>query len=999
MKVLFVGSGPYRISQETRGNLFAHSCLAYLAEKGIPYVVMDNDAAAPLFDYARPAGYISCPFDAQAVSDVIASERPSHVWPVCAGKEVQAILARILDRPRGSPALAGGVRAYRAAADWASFRETAASAGVSVPFGGIATSIEEAAAVAGRVGFPVFLSASEPRGGGGARIAYNYEELAAHAGRLLSWSLGGKVLVVRVHERHPQCEAHVLADASGKMKVLGIVDALAPLGVHIGNAATVFPARSLSKSCETAVGKAASALAGAVGLAGYGVFHFGLEDGRTPYAVGMRVGFTSSSYIVAVGLNLDLGRAATALAFGQSIREAARFTPATRRIAVSVPHFDNDLFPGSSDILGPHKVSTGMGTGVAGNFAAAFLAADRSARDSQAGAIAAALTDAGTRDVLSSLAAPRTGFLADVVATIARGHSFEEIDAASGLAREYTEELARLVRVYQGLRRAAKADAAAFGRAAATARKAGFTESEIAAAAGKSWSPKPLAPARAPKRRGRTAAGVFVVCGPPARAVGIVDESDVLLGGLSRSMARKGRRIALVGWRSRQPLDLLFLADSVHWGEPADTLRKILAARPVAGVYIDPRNADWEALSRDVLAAGVPLASADPALVSSLNDRKVLSGVLPRVGLLHKEGEEAATPESVRRAAAAVGYPVLVRQKGTAHSFVVAYDGEQLDAFLKEVSGAVVVERFLEDLVEAAVVVLADGKDARAVAVIEILEEPGISSIDRAGVLPPFSISERSRGILAARGEALVAALAGKGLVTLRLGLRYDIPYFLSATVGASREVPFASAALRRDIVAAAADVFAGATLSQAWPEQAPAEGPVFVRHPVFSFGRFPGADTVLGTRPRSTGDVMGVGTSFALAYAAARRATGRSLPAGGTVFVSLRDRDKRAGMAIGRQLTDLGFRVVATEGTARALSSAGVEARVVHRVSEGRPNVVDLLKNGEITMVIYTPSGRAPREDEVQIRTVAWGLGIPVITTAGEALAALNAIEAMRRR
>ena len=187
--------------------------------------------------------------------------------------------------------------------------------------------------------------------------------------------------------------------------------------------------------------------------------------------------------------------------------------------------------------------------------------------------------------------------------------------------------------------------------------------------------------------------------------------------------------------------------------------------------------------------------------------------------------------------------------------------------------------------------------------------------------------------------------------------------------------------------------------MSEVWPNQTPDTDLVYIRQPVFSFGRFPGADTVLGTKPRSTGDVLGVGVNFSLAFAAARRATGRSLPLSGTVFLSLRDRDKRVGMLIGRQLVDLGFTVVATEGTARALSSAGVEARTVHRVSEGRPNVVDLLKNREITMVIYTPSGRAPREDEVQIRTVAWGLGIPVITTAGEALAALNAIEAMRRR
>ena len=177
-----------------------------------------------------------------------------------------------------------------------------------------------------------------------------------------------------------------------------------------------------------------------------------------------------------------------------------------------------------------------------------------------------------------------------------------------------------------------------------------------------------------------------------------------------------------------------------------------------------------------------------------------------------------------------------------------------------------------------------------------------------------------------------------------------------------------------------------------------PAPAQIFIRQPVFSFGRFPGADTVLATRPRSTGDVIGEGANFSLAFADARRSAGRPLPLGGTAFVSLRDRDKRAGMLLGRQLTDLGFKVVATEGTARAFAGTGVETRVVYRVSEGRPNAIDLIKNREITLVIYTQSGTAPREDEVHIRTVAWSLGIPVITTVGEALAAVRAIEALKR-
>lgn len=983
------------MSQETRGNLFAHSCLEYFRFRGIECVVMDDDAAGPLFDYDAPQSYIASCFDAKSVEDRLRAVRPSHVWMLCAGKEVQVLFLRALEKEHKLDLLPGGAGAYAAATDWVRLRETAQACAVGVPYGDVATSIEGAGAIASRVGFPVFMSASQPRGGGGARIAYNHEELASHAGQLLGWSLSGRVLVVRVREKHPQFEVHLLRDDAGRCEILGCADTIAPLGVHIGNSAAVFPAMSIEKKTQAAACSAAEALADKCGVVGYAVLHFGVEPNGSPYTVGMRMGVTSTSHTVAVGLSLDLGRAATIAAFGRGVGEATKSMRRQKRVAVSVPHFDNELFPGAGDSLGPHKTSTGMGTGVAGAFAPAFMTACRSADEDAAPLVERAIEIAARRNVLPRLAAPRVTFIRDIVAAIAGGHPFAEIAETSGVGRTHVESLAALVRVHQGLKR--KNKSGGFGTPAAirAAREAGFSRAEIALATGRKLS----GPAARTKRTARSGKGAFVVVGPPAPTVGCTDESDVVLRGYCAAYARAGYKVVLAGWRSRQPLDVLTKADRVLWGEPFDALEQVLSDTKVAAVYVDARNTDCERLASRAAAAGAALVGADQALAEVLSDRKGLAAALSRSGLLVKEGEEAGNPAQARRIVASLGYPVLVRERGSAHEFVVAYDAEQLDEFLGKASGPVIVERFLEDLLETAVVVIGDGKDARSLAVIEVLEEPGISSIDRAGVLPPFSITPKHRELLADRAQALVSALGGRGLVTLRLGMRYEVPYFLSATVGASREVPFAAMALTCDIVEASAKIFMGESLSRALPLQAGETDLVYIRQPVFSFGRFPGADTVLGTRPRSTGDVLGVGTNFSLAYAAARRATGRSLPKSGTVFLSLRDRDKRMGMLIGRQLVDLGFKVVATEGTARALSGAGVEARTVHRVSEGRPNVVDLLKNREITMVIYTPTGHAPKEDEVEIRTVAWSLGIPVITAAGEALAALGAIEAMKRR
>lgn len=447
------------------------------------------------------------------------------------------------------------------------------------------------------------------------------------------------------------------------------------------------------------------------------------------------------------------------------------------------------------------------------------------------------------------------------------------------------------------------------------------------------------------------------------------------------------------------PLDLYFATSEIHLGECRQALEGILAAGEEVTVYIDARRPDRAELAEAAVAAGAKLAGASPEQLALMGDRKGLGRVLAEAGLVLKEGEEVATVEHAVRAVGAYGYPVLVKPKCAQGPDAVAYDEEQLRGAVAACDGAAVVERFLEDLVECAVVVLCDGEKAAAAAVVEVLEEAGISSADCAGVVPAFSVPERTLSDLGARAERFAEAAGIKGLLTVRLGLRYDVTYFLSAAAGGSREVPFAAFALEEDIVTAAARIFQGAGLDEAWPQKPAVSGKAFIRQPVFSFDRFPGADTVLGTQARSTGDVLGTGDNFALAFAQARRAAGRALPSGGTVFVSLRDRDKRDGMILGRELKDAGFKVVATEGTARALAGAGVEARVVYRVSEGRPNAVDLIKNGEISLVIYTPAGRVPREDEVQIRTVAWGLGIPVITTLGEARAAVTAIEALKGR
>jgi carbamoyl-phosphate synthase large subunit len=952
---------------------------------------MDNDAAG-VFNGEPPDGIITAPLDEDSIVRALEELSPRAVYPACAGKEIQGIVVRSLEKAGAGDLLPGGAGAWLAATDWQRFRESAEKAGVAVPYGRVARSIEEAASVAAEVSFPVFLSASAPRGGGGARIVYNHEELTAEMARLVGWSLTGEVLVVRVHEHHSHCQVLLLRDEKGGVETLGVVDVLGRLGVHISNSPLVFPGEGTPSRLADELSRLAARMAESVGLVGYGAFHFAADAQGNPYAVGMRTGFGASPYMVSLGLGLDVARAATAVAFGERAASAVSGAADTPMSVVSAPRFDFDLFPGAGELLGPHKTATGRGVGMAETFRAAFLSAERSSRAGAASLFDSAARRAEGPDALSVLAGSRAGYTRDMIAAILQGNSIEQVSAATGIGRRYVEDVARLVRLYRDLKRSG--DAA--GVEAAAAAEAGFAPGEIAETVGLSETSAAESSQKPVIKRGGSGKRL-IVAGPPALSVGGADESDVLLAGLCRAFAGRGYGLAFAGWRSQMPLDLFFLAEEIYLSEPDEALGALLSGKGGEVVYVDPRCPHRERLLAQVEAAGAQVVGPSAAQLDLLSDRKAFARLLSEAGLVMKEGREVADLDQAREAAGSLSYPVLVRTRKPKNLDAVAYDEGQLKAIFETWKGALTIERFLEDMVECAAVVVSDGQKACTVAVVEVLEESGISSADCAGVLPLFSVPQRAKELLSSRSAKFVASTGVKGLVTVRLGLRYDVPYFLSATAGGTREAPFTAFAAGLDLPGAVAAVFDGQSIDKALPGSPRTPEEVYVRQPVFSFDRFPGADTVLTTRPRSTGDVLGTGKSFPLAFANARRAARRPLPSGGKVFISLRDRDKRDGMLLGPQLRKAGFDVVATEGTAKALAGAGVDARVVYRVSEGRPNVIDLIKNGEITLVIYTPAGRVPREDEVQIRTVAWSLGIPVITTVGEATAAVRAIEAMR--
>ncbi|RLA85784.1 MAG: carbamoyl phosphate synthase large subunit, partial [Deltaproteobacteria bacterium] len=409
-------------------------------------------------------------------------------------------------------------------------------------------------------------------------------------------------------------------------------------------------------------------------------------------------------------------------------------------------------------------------------------------------------------------------------------------------------------------------------------------------------------------------------------------------------------------------------------------------------------------LALDLQRAGVRILGTSPDSIDRAEDRKRFKELLEKLGLKQPPNGTAVTLEEAKRVASSIGYPVLVRPSYVlgGRAMEIVYDEGDLEAFISRAVEAsperpILIDKFLEDAIEVDVDAVSDGRRCVIAGIMEHIEEAGIHSGDSAMALPPFSLSETQVAEIRAQTYALARELEVVGLLNIQFAVKGGDIYVLEVNPRASRTVPFVSKATGIPWAKIAAKVMVGRTLDELGVREV--EIPhVAVKESVFPFNRFPGVDIILGPEMKSTGEVMGIDEDFGLAYAKSQIAAGQNLPLKGRVFISVKDRDKRQAVMIARELEDLGFEILATRGTCSVLRRNGIRAKEVFKVSEGRPHIVDLMKNREIHLVINTPSGKRPKADEVLIRTTALHYGVPVVTTMAGAQATVEGIRALKK-
>jgi carbamoyl-phosphate synthase large subunit len=960
-----------------------------------------------------------------------------------------------LDR-LGVRLIGADVQAIKRAEDRRLFVRTMQEAGLPLPRSGFAHSVEEALAVAGTLGYPVIVRPSFTLGGGGSGMAGDPGQLARIAGEGLAASPITEVLVEESVAGWKEFELEVMRDAADNAVVICSIENVDPMGVHTGDSVTVAPAMTLSDREYQPMRDAALACIRAIGVdTGGSNVQFAIDprDGRM-VLIEMNPRVSRSSALASKATGFPIAKIAAKLAVGFTLDEItnditgetlAAFEPALDYVAVKIPRWAFEKFPDADRELSTTMRSVGEVMAIGRTFAEAlgkaYRALERPEFTLGADGLPAQRTFDELADPLGELRTPTEHRLLQVERALCDGHAVDQVADASRIDPWFVEQIGEVAAQANHLRgRSLAVVTAAELRAA---KRAGLSDRRIAFLTGsrerdvrdarRFWKVTPVYKtvdtcagefeARTPYyystyedtsevRAGERPRVVILGAGPNRIGQGI--EFDYACVHAAFALRDAGFETVMVNSNPETVSTDYDTSDRLYF-EPLtveDVLAVCEAERPV-GVIVQLGGQTPLAMAAELGRAGVRILGTTAESIDLAEDRRKFGALLGELGIASPAHGTATSVEEAQAVAARIGYPVIVRPSYVlgGRAMDIVYAPEDLDSFVRTAAAAspdhpVFLDRFLEGAIEVDVDAVADGEEVLVGAVMEHIEEAGVHSGDSSCVIPPATLSDDELDAIEGTVATIARALAVRGLLNVQLAIRDDVAFVLEANPRASRTVPFVSKATGLPLAKVAARVMAGATLAELREEGLVpthlrgyrALQHVAVKAAVLPFGRFPGVDTLLGPEMRSTGEVMGVAADLGSALAKAQEATGATLPAGGAVFVSVANRDKRSIVLPASRLAQMGFHIFATRGTASVLTRAGVPVQAVAKRSEGGPNATDLIAAGEVQLVINTPFGRGPRTDGYFIRTEAARAGVPCITTIQGVIAALQGIEALAR-
>jgi carbamoyl-phosphate synthase large subunit len=1044
--VLVIGSGPIVIGQACEFDYSGTQACRVLRAEGLRVSLVNSNPATIMTDPEfADATYVE-PITPDVVAQIIARERPDSLLATLGGQTalntaVALHEAGVLEQ-YGVRLIGANVDAIRRGEDRQKFKDLVRAAGCDVPRSAVCHTVDEAVAAAVDLAYPVVVRPSFTMGGGGSGIAYDESDLRRIAGEGLRQSPTTEVLIEESVLGWKEYELELMRDTADNVVVICSIENVDPMGVHTGDSVTVAPAMTLTDREYQRMRDIAIAVIRAVGVdTGGSNIQFAVHPrtGRM-VVIEMNPRVSRSSALASKATGFPIAKIAAKLAIGYTLDEItnditretpASFEPSLDYVVVKVPRFAFEKFPDADTTLTTTMKSVGEAMAIGRSFPEALQKALRSLESPAAQPVA---------DPMAALRVPHAGRIDTVRDALRGGATVEAVSAASGIDPWFVDQIALLVETEAAIARDGLAGEL-YGW-----KRLGFSDADIAALAGGTEDAvrdhRHALGIRPVYKTVDTCAAEFaaetpyhyssydeetevsrsdkpkvLILGSGPNRIGQGIEFDYACVHASFALRAAGYETVMVNCNPETVSTDYDTSDRLYF-EPLtieDVLEVVHAEQrsgTVAGVIVQLGGQTPLKLAQGLKDAGVPVVGTSPESIHLAEDRGAFGKVLADAGLPAPAWGVALDYESARAITGRIGYPVLVRP-----SFVlggrgmgIVYDDAGLLDWVESRKdfGPVLVDRFLEDAVEIDVDALYDGEELFLGGVMEHIEEAGIHSGDSACALPPITLGRRDIRRIRESTEAIARGVGVRGLLNVQYAMKDDVLYVLEANPRASRTVPFTSKATATPLAKAAARVMLGESIaalraagllpSDGDGADLPPGCPVAVKEAVLPFGRFPGTDTLLGPEMKSTGEVMGIARTFGEAFAKSQSAAYGSLPVKGRVFVSIANRDKRAMVFPIKRLADLGFEVVATEGTADVLRRNGVEATTVRKFSEGGDTVVDRIMAGDIDLIFNTPWGNGTRVDGYEIRTAAVAKGVPCITTIQGAAACVQGIEAMVR-
>lgn len=1057
--ILILGAGPIIIGQACEFDYSGVQACKALRAEGYRVILVNSNPATIMTDPEfADATYVE-PLTLNSLKRVIAKERPDAILPTVGGQTALNLAVELAEAgvlaEYGIQLIGASLRAMQLAEDRQRFKEAMERICLKTPRSIIADNPEPALALAQEIGYPVLVRASFTLGGTGSAIAHSPAELAEAVRNGCHLSPVHQVLVEQSLLGWKEFELEVMRDKADNFVVVCTIENLDAMGVHTGDSITVAPAQTLTDKEYQRLRNAARAVLAEIGVeTGGSNVQFAVNPATGEVIIiEMNPRVSRSSALASKATGFPIAKIAALLAVGYTLPEIpnditrqtpAAFEPSIDYVVVKMPRWAFEKFPGVDATLGSQMKSVGEVMAIGRTFKEALGKAVRGLeigvnglwKPDPYGTVDSNPygTVATVPDTLESLQTPTRERLFQTYRALLDGHSAAEVSARTQYDPWFVDQLAQVAELQTEL--AGYSLAAVPADLLREAKRAGFSDAwlgqlwqtDAASVRAKrlSYSIAPVylrvdtcaaefeaftpylysayetqceaAPSARPK--------VMILGGGPNR-IGQGIEFDYCCVHACFALKAAGYETIMVNCNPETVSTDYDTADRLYF-EPLtleDVLNIVDVEKP-DGVIVQFGGQTPLNLAQSLAEAGVPIWGTSPAAIALAEDREQFDQILARLDIPRPANGIAHNLAEAEKVAAQIGYPVLVRPSFVlgGRAMAIVYGPAQLQGFIAEAMAVapgrpILIDQFLEDAYEADVDAVCDGEQVVIGGIMQHIEEAGIHSGDSACVLPPYKISAYHLGVMRDYTVQLGLEIGVRGLMNVQYAIKDDVVYVLEVNPRASRTVPFVSKATGVPLAKIASRVMAGQSLAQIGFVTQPEIDGFFVKEAVLPFQKFPGVDSLLSPEMRSTGEVMGHAARFGHAFVKAQNAAGTFLPLEGTVLISVNDFDKGPAMKLARDLSRMGFSLMATHGTAAMLRRVGLQVQSVNKASEGSPHTVEAIETGQVAMIINTPLGGAAFSDGREIRMAATRMGVPLMTTLSAATAAVNGIKAVKEK